>query len=117
MSCPDCIFAQDIAAMSKVSGPARSWWIEKSWKHLNHLELSSTVKASVTRSELDKSTSHLITFDSCLRSMKLLLLLLGGLGVLPLITECATSRFKRWSASPSDPFYQMFVMDGFSKLQ
>merc|ERR1712037_334254 len=38
--------------------------------------------------------------DSCLRSMKLLLLLLVGLGLLPLITECATSRFKRWSASP-----------------
>merc|ERR1712037_1084641 len=37
--------------------------------------------------------------DSCLRSMRLLLLLVG-LGLLPLITECATSRFKRWSASP-----------------
>ena len=35
-------------------------WIEKSWKHLKHLEVSSAVKASVTRSELDKSktTSH-----------------------------------------------------------
>merc|ERR1711971_308620 len=31
--------------------------------------------------------------------MRLLLLLLG-IGLLPLITECATSRFKRWSASP-----------------
>merc|ERR1719295_2389129 len=32
--------------------------------------------------------------------MKLLLLLLS-LGLLPLITEGATSRFKRWSSSPS----------------
>merc|ERR1719430_1557140 len=29
-----------------------------------------------------------------------LLLLLVALGLLPLITECASSRFKRWSASP-----------------
>ena len=42
-------------AMSKVSGPAGRWWIDKSWKHLNHTELSSAIKAAVSRSELDKS--------------------------------------------------------------
>ena len=59
----DCVFAQDIDCSNeqgfRTCGEVMEW-IEKSWKHLNHLELSSTVKASVTRSELDKSktTSH-----------------------------------------------------------